>query len=104
MEEDVFVTLEGYPRFSSWILAVMFIGLSALMAYWAGNLLQSQQWGLRWGICVLLGGLAGYNIVAFGWLGSTQITLASGLGGVLGLSALGELIGLVTAWLWTRRI
>jgi beta-N-acetylhexosaminidase len=101
--EDEFVTLEGYPRFSSWMLAVLFIGLSAWLAYWAGNHLQSQRWGWRWGICVLLGGLAGYNATTLGLLGSTQIVLASGLGGVLGMSALGELIGLGLGWVWSRQ-
>ena len=102
MKENEFITPDGYPRFSSWMLAVMFIGFSALLAYWAGNFLQSQRWGLRWGLCVLLGGLAGYNLLGFGLLGSTQIALQSGLGGVLGLAAVGELIGLGIAWLWSR--
>jgi len=102
VEQNEFVTPEGYPRFSSWMLAVMFIGFSALLAYWAGSLLQSQRWGLRWGLCVLLGGLAGYNFLGLGLLGSTQIALTSGLGGVLGLAAVGELIGLGFAWLWSR--
>ena len=101
--EDEFVTLEGYPRFNSWIFSILFIGLSAWLAFWAGSHLQSQRWGLRWGICVLLGGLAGYNATTLGLLGSTQIVLASGLGGVLGMSALGELIGLGLGWIWSRR-
>jgi hypothetical protein len=103
VEENEFVTPDGYPRFSSWAFAVMFIGFSALLAYWAGNLLRSQRWGLRWGLCVLLGGLAGYNLIAFDFLGSTQIVLASGLGGVLGMAAVGELVGLGIAWLWSQR-
>jgi beta-N-acetylhexosaminidase len=103
VDEDKFVTLDGFPRFSSWMLAVMFIGFSALLAYWAGSLLRSQEWGLRWALCVLLGGLVGYNVIAFGMLGSAQILLTSGLGGVLGMSAVGELIGLGVAWLWSLR-
>ena len=82
---------------------MLFIVLSASLAYWAGSLLQSQRWGWRWGICVLLGGLAGYNFTALGLLGSTQIVLAGGLGSVLGISAVGELIGLGIAWLWSRQ-
>ena len=103
VEENEFVTPEGFPRFSSWMFVIVFIGFSALLAYWAGNLLQSQKWGLRWALCVLLGGLLGYNIVSFGVLGSTQVLLTSGLGGVLGMSALGELVGLGVAWLWSRQ-
>jgi len=102
VEEDDFITPDGYPRFSSWVFAIMFIGFSALMAYWAGNLLQSQRWGVRWGVCVLLGGLAGYNLITLDLFSSTQIAVASGLGGVLGMSAMGELVGLGIAWLWSR--
>jgi beta-N-acetylhexosaminidase len=103
VEIDPWVTPEGYPLFSSWMLVIPFIGLSAWLAYWAGSNLQSQRWGFRWGVCVLLGGLAGYNATALGWLGSTQIVMAGGLGSVLGISALGELIGLGLGWMWSQR-
>lgn len=101
--ENEFITPEGFPRFSSWMLAVMFIIFSTLLAYWAASLIRSQEWGLRWGLCVLLGGLVGYNFIAFGIFGSTQILLTSGLGGVLGMSAIGEIIGMGVAWLWSQR-
>lgn len=100
---DPWINPDGYPLFSSWILVVLFIGLSASLAFWAGNNLQSQRWGFRWGICVLLGGLVGYNATALGWLGSTQIVMAGGLGAVLGMSALGELVGLGLGLMWTQR-
>jgi beta-N-acetylhexosaminidase len=99
----VWITPEGYPLFNSWLLVILFIGLSTGLAYWAGSQLRSQRWGLRWGICVLLGGLAGYNTTTLGLLGSTQIVMAGGLGAVLVMSALGELIGLGFGWMWSRR-
>ena len=102
VKENEFITLEGYPRFNGWILAVMFVAFSALLAFWAGSRLQSSRWGWRWGICVFLGGLIGYNFIALGLFDSAQIMLAGGLGAVLGISALGELIGLVVAWIWSR--
>jgi beta-N-acetylhexosaminidase len=103
VEVDPWVTPEGYPLFSSWLFAILFIGLSASLAYWVGSNLQSQRWGLRWGVCVLLGGLAGYNATTLGLLGSTQMVMAGGLGAILGMSALGELIGLGLGWMWSRR-
>ena len=96
------ITVEGYPRLNGWLLTVMFIGLSALLVFWAGNQLQSLRWGWRWGLCVLLGGLLGYNYVALGLPGSAEFALSSGLSGVLGISAIGELLGLGIAWLWSR--
>ncbi len=103
VEEDEFVTLEGYPRLSGWMFAVIFIGLSALLTYWASSRLQSGLWGWRWGICVLLGGLVGYNYATLGLPGSTQVVLANGISGVLLISGVGELIGLGFAWLWSRQ-
>lgn len=100
--EDEFVTLEGIPRLSGWVFAIMFIGLSALLTYWAGSYLQSQRWGWRWGICVLLGGLVGYNYITLSLPGSTQTLLANGVLGVLMITSMGELIGLGVAWLWFR--
>jgi hypothetical protein len=50
-----------------------------------------------------LGGLAGYNATTLGLLGSTQMVMAGGLGAILGMSALGELIGLGLGWMWSRR-
>jgi beta-N-acetylhexosaminidase len=103
VEVDPWVTPEGYPLFSSWMLVMLFIGLSAGLVFWVGSNLQSPRWGLRWGICVLLGGLVGYNAAALGWLGSTQIVSNGGLGAVFGISALGELIGLGLGVMWYRR-
>jgi beta-N-acetylhexosaminidase len=103
VEEDEFVTLDGYPRFSSWMFAILFIMLSAWLAFWVGSQLQSPRWGVRWGICVLLGGLVAYNATTLGLLGSTRVVMAGGLGAVLVISALGELIGLGLGWMWSRR-
>jgi beta-N-acetylhexosaminidase len=103
IEEDEFVTLEGYPRFTGWILAIMFVGLSALLSYWVGSQLQSQPWGWRWGICVLLGGLIGYNYATLGLPGSTQVVLANGILGVILISGVGELVGLGIALLWSQQ-
>jgi beta-N-acetylhexosaminidase len=103
VEEDDFVTLEGYPRLTGWMFAIMFVGLSALLTYWASSQLQSRLWGWRWGICVLLGGLIGYNYATLGLPGSSQIVLANGILGVLFISGVGELVGLGLAWIWSRQ-
>jgi beta-N-acetylhexosaminidase len=103
VDEDEFVTGEGYPRLTGWMFAIMFVGLSALLTYWASSQLQSRLWGWRWAICVLLGGLLGYNYATLGLPGSSQIVLANGILGVLLISGVGELIGLGFAWLWSRQ-
>ena len=103
VDEDDFVTPEGYPRLGTWLFSLIFISLSALLAFWTGSQLISLRWGWRWGICVLLGGLAGYNYAALGLPGSTQLAIAGGLGGILVISAIGEFLGLGVALIWSRQ-
>ncbi|MFZ5821610.1 MAG: glycoside hydrolase family 3 N-terminal domain-containing protein [Chloroflexota bacterium] len=101
--EDGFVTTEGYPRFGAWLLAMLFIFLGAWPAYWIGFRSYSVRWGWRWGLCALLGGLAGYNYAALGLPGSVSLTLENGVAGLLVVTGGGELLGLALAWLWARR-
>jgi beta-N-acetylhexosaminidase len=101
--EDGFVTPEGYPRFGAWLLAMLFIVLGAWPAYWLGFRSYSVRWGWRWGLCVLLGGLAGYNYAALGFPGSVHLALENGFAGLLVVTGVGELLGLAFAWLWARR-
>jgi beta-N-acetylhexosaminidase len=103
MRESNFVSEAGFPRLGGWLMAMMMIALTTWLAYWGGNKLHSGRWGRRWGLCVLLGGLAGYNYMAFGLPGSTQILLASGMSGLLGIAVIGELLGLGIAWVWLHR-
>jgi len=102
VEDDSFITSVGFPRMNSWILIVVILVLGSGMAYWVGSLLLSPLWGWRWGICVLLGGLAGYNYASLCLPGGAQIVMASGLVGVIGLSAIGAILGMGVAWLWSR--
>jgi hypothetical protein len=84
-------------------MAMIPIALTAWLAYWGGIRLHSDRWGKRWGLCVLLGGLAGYNYMALGLPGSSQVLLSNGMLGLVGISLIGELLGLGFAWLWSRR-
>lgn len=97
------VSPEGHPLFGSWLIVMLFIGSSAFLAAWAGRSLATERWARRWGLCVLLGGLAGYNYVALGLPGGSELLLASGMPGLLGVAVLGELIGLGVAWVWRWR-
>lgn len=101
--EDGFITAEGYPRFGAWLLAMLFIFLGAWLAYWIGFRSYSVRWGWRWGLCVLLGGLAGYNYAALGLPGSIPLALENGIAGLLMVTGGGGLLGLVLAWLWAWR-
>jgi len=103
VDEDEYVTPEGFPRLGTWTFTVIFIVLSALLAFWTGSQLRSLRWGWRWAICVFLGGLIGYNYAALGLPGSTELAIAGGLGGILAISAIGEFLGLGVALFWSRQ-
>ncbi|NOZ00010.1 MAG: hypothetical protein GXP40_12555 [Chloroflexi bacterium] len=100
---DIYLTPDGYPRVGAWLLMALLLALGTSLAYWAGGRLRSMRWGLRWALCVLLGGLLAYNYLALGLPGSNTWMRASGLYGVVGFTVLGEMLGWGVAWLWSRR-
>jgi hypothetical protein len=52
---------------------------------------------------VALGGLAAYNYLAFGLFGIVNWLVTSGISGLITFVILGELIGFVVGWIWSRR-
>ena len=63
-EQSPFVTRQGAPLFSAWLLIILLLLIGALLAFFAGNRLDSRQWGIRWGLCALSCGLLTYNYFA----------------------------------------
>jgi beta-N-acetylhexosaminidase len=97
------ITPEGYPRVGIWLLVMLAVLGSAVLTFWAMSQLISRRWGLRWALCVGLGGLAAYNYLALGLPGATDwVASSSGAFGVLLLTFVGEVIGSLGAWVWMR--
>lgn len=101
--EGKLISIEGYPRPAAWPLAMLFIALAAWPPYLAGKRLRSGRWGLRWGLCALLGGMVGYNYAALGLPGSQRLATEHGFLGLAILMTAGEVLGVVCAWLWMQR-
>ena len=102
-QESDLVTPEGYPRLGVWLLVLLAVFGGALLSYWAVGRIVSTQWGLRWALCILLGGLLAYNYLALGFPGASDwIANEAGAFGVLVLTFAGEAVGAVSAWLWMR--
>ncbi|MGE5248724.1 MAG: glycoside hydrolase family 3 N-terminal domain-containing protein [Bacteroidota bacterium] len=100
---DPWVTPEGYPRFNAWLLTVLLLAGGAWLAYWAVSRIQSGREGVRWSLCVLLGGLLAYNYLALGLPGvQNWAALRSGFG-ILAFTFAGEAAGALAAGLWGRR-
>jgi hypothetical protein len=101
-EEDDFVTRTGALRFSAWVVTILLLGAVAVVVGFAGSRIAGQQWGIRWGLCALAGGLIPYNYLAMGLPGATPFAADAGIGGIIILSALGLVAGWCGGWLWWR--
>jgi beta-N-acetylhexosaminidase len=101
--ESDFVTPDGAPRFSGWMLSLFILGGGTVLAYWIGSSAGKTRWGVRWALCALVGGLFVYNYLALGLPGAAD-ALQSGDGGALvGLVLIGQMLGALGAWVWMLR-
>jgi len=103
-QQDDFVTPDGSPRFTAWLLTMLLLIAGCLLVFWAGVRLESTRWGVRWGLCALIGGLLFYNYIALGLPGSAEFAASSGIGGILTITAVGLTIGWGAGWFWSRRM
>jgi beta-N-acetylhexosaminidase len=101
--EDVYITPDGRPRFTAWLVTILIVLAGAAGAVYAGYRMQNGRWAARWGLCALLGGLLTYNYFAVGLPGSTDFAHDNGLGGILILTILGLLGGWAIGWMWSER-
>lgn len=102
-EEDGYISLDGYPRFSAWLAAMFLILCSAGIAYGIVIRVTQRRSALRWALGILLGGLFAYNFLAFGLFGIANWLINAGLSGVITFVFFGELLGFAGGWLWSRR-
>jgi beta-N-acetylhexosaminidase len=103
VEEDNYISPEGYPRFSAWLVAMLFIAFSIWVGYATGVRVVNRRSAFRWALGIALGGLAAYNYLIFGLFGIMSWLLASGLSGVIIFVFTGELIGFAAGWMWSRK-
>ncbi|MBC7878392.1 MAG: hypothetical protein H7Y59_14575 [Anaerolineales bacterium] len=103
IEEDGYITNEGYPRFSAWFIAMLLIAFSVLIGYTVGIRITDQRSAFRWALGIALGGLVAYNYLAFGLFGIMNWLIASGVSGVILFIFLGQLLGFTAGWVWSRR-
>jgi beta-N-acetylhexosaminidase len=97
------ISPEGYPRVGIWLLVMLAVLGGAALIFWAVSRIVSTRWGLRWALCVFLGGLLAYNYLALGFPGATDwIADSAGAFGVLVLTFAGELMGALGAWIWMQ--
>ena len=97
------ITAEGHPRLGAWLIVMLAVLGGSFLMFWAVSRIVSLRWGLRWALCVFLGGLAAYNYLALDFPGAANwIATSAGALGVLMLTLSGELIGALAAWIWMK--
>lgn len=102
-EENDLISPDGHPRVGIWLLVLIALFGGAVLSYWAISRIFSPRWGLRWGLCIFIGGLLGYNYLALGFPGAAEwIASDGGAFGVLLLTFVGEILGALAAWVWMR--
>jgi beta-N-acetylhexosaminidase len=103
VEHSDLVSPEGYPRVGIWLLVILAVLGGAVLMFWAVSRIVSPRWGLRWALCVFLGGMVAYNYLALGFPGAADwIASSAGAFGVLLLTFAGEVVGSLGAWIWMR--
>ncbi|MFZ5885642.1 MAG: glycoside hydrolase family 3 N-terminal domain-containing protein [Chloroflexota bacterium] len=101
---DDFISPEGYPRVGLWFIVLLGVFGSALLTFWAVSRIVTPQWGLRFALLVVIGGLGAYNYLALGFP-RAQAWVASESGGAFGVllfTLAGEAFGGILAWAWWR--
>jgi hypothetical protein len=99
---DDYVTPSGGLRFSAWAATIMLLLAGAWVIGFSGTRLGGQQWGIRWGLAALAGGLLPYNYIALRLPGGQSFAADAGIGGIILLSVAGLLAGWGASWLWWR--
>ncbi len=102
--ENNLISPDGYPRVGVWLMALLAVFGSAVLTYWAMSRILSMRWGLRFALCVLIGGFGAYNYLALGFPRATA-WIASESGGAFGVllfTFAGEALGVIVAWIWMR--
>lgn len=103
VEEDPYISEDGFPRFSAWVVAMLVIFSSTGVAYMVLMRVTNRRHTLRWTLGILLGGLLAYNFLSLGLFSITNWMINSSISGVITFVILGELIGFVGGWIWSRR-
>jgi len=93
---------QGYLGFAGWLAAVISLFGFGVLAYWLGARLAKVRWGVRWAICVLLGGLLAYTYLAIRLPGAVVYLQKGGWSGMMGVVLLGAAAGFGGAYVWFR--
>jgi len=102
VEENDYITPEGFPRLTAWFMSMLVTVLIGLVAFFGASRLMQRRSAWRVTLGILLGGLLAYNMLTFGLFGIPTILPVVGLSGVIRFTIVGTLFGFMGGWLWSR--
>jgi beta-N-acetylhexosaminidase len=100
--EDPYISVEGYPKFPAWLVSMFMIVMVAGLVFVIASQFVTRSFALRWALGILLGGLLAYNALAFGVFGISSWLIKNGIGGVAMLTLIGQALGFIGGWFWSR--
>jgi hypothetical protein len=84
-----------------WLMTLIFIALGSGAAYAIGRFWwRTEQWGIRSGLCALIGGFGMYLLLTLGIGGLEDLVRQGGTWFIVEVSLVGMLIGWIAALLW----
>jgi beta-N-acetylhexosaminidase len=97
--QNAYVSPEGYPRFSAWLISMLMTLLIAGFVFVFSSQFAERFYAIRWSLAVLIGGLLAYNLLSFGVFGKDWL-ITAGISGVMMITLLGQVFGFAGGWLW----
>ena len=96
---------QGSPGFPGWLAMVVLLIGFGFLTYWLGDRLAGLRWGVRWAICVVLGGVLAYTYLAMRLPGAVAYLHQNGWWGLMGVVLLGGAAGFgcVYVWFWLSK-
>ena len=91
----------GYPGLIGWFLMILVISGMSWLAYTLGLRNYSSRWGIRWVLCILLGGFGAYNYLVLGFPGGRIWIQSSGLVAVVEFVFFMAGLGWLGGYAWT---
>ncbi len=92
----------GYPGIGGWFSMIIVLGGLGSIVFWLGKRFISPHWAVRWGLCIVLGGLLAYTYLATRMPGAEEFLQNNGWWGIMLIVILGAVVGFGAGFVWQQ--